>query len=324
MRLFLKDHLDVIALFLFESVAIALAFRFVDGFASAAGVAYFLFVSVFVLAAFLIVRFMRKRAFYESLEAGADAMEKLLEHHGSDPVTAAYVARGRDAYRSYQRRLNERDEEMLRWRTHVMQWVHQMKTPVSVLRLMVQKDPGRIDSFDALCELDRMQGQLDLVLSFVRMERMQADLAIEDVPLKRTVDAVIAKERRLFVQKEVFPAVDIDAGLRVRTDGKWLAFVIEQMLHNAVKYSDAASTIEVGATASDAGVTLSIVDHGIGIRERDLPRIFDLYFTGSNGRDHDQSSGIGLYVAKHVLDEFGHGIEVESKLGAGTCMRITF
>ena len=96
------------------------------------------------------------------------------------------------------------------------------------------------------------------------------------------------------------------------------------MLHNAVKYSDAASTIEVGATASDAGVTLSIVDHGIGIRERDLPRIFDLYFTGSNGRDHDQSSGIGLYVAKHVLDELGHGIEVESKLGAGTCMRITF
>ncbi len=112
MRLFLKDHLDVIALFLFESVAIALAFRFVDGFASAAGVAYFLFVSVFVLAAFLIVRFMRKRAFYESLEAGADAMEKLLERHGSDPVTAAYVARGRDTYRSYQRRLNERDEEM--------------------------------------------------------------------------------------------------------------------------------------------------------------------------------------------------------------------
>lgn len=186
MRLFLKDHLDIIALFLFESVAIALAFRFVDGFASAAGIAYFLFVSVFVLAAFLIVRFMRKRTFYESLEAGADAMEKLLERHGSDPVTAAYVARGRDAYRSYQRRLNEQDEEMLRWRTHVMQWVHQMKTPVSVLRLMVQKDSGRIDSFDALCELDRMQGQLDLALSFVRMERMQADLVIEDVPLKRT------------------------------------------------------------------------------------------------------------------------------------------
>ena len=118
--------------------------------------------------------------------------------------------------------------------------------------------------------------------------------------------------------------MDIDAGLRVRTDGKWLAFVIEQMLHNAVKYSDAASTVEVGAMASDAGVTLSIADHGIGIRERDLPRIFDLYFTGSNGRDHDQSSGIGLYVAKHVLDELDHGIEVESKLGAGTCMRITF
>lgn len=324
MRLFLRDHLDVMALFLLESVAIALAFHFGRGFETAAGIAYFLFVAAFVLAVFLVVRFARKRAFYESLEEDVETMEQLVGRHSGDPVTEAYVTRRRDAYRSYQRQLNERDDEMLRWRTHVMQWVHQMKTPVSVLRLMVQKDPGHMDSFGALCELDRMQGQLDLILSLVRMERMQADLTIEDLSLKEVVEAVIDKERRLFAQREVFPTVGIDASLRVRTDRKWLAFVIEQILHNAVKYSDAGSSIEVGAGESDGSVELSFVDHGIGIRPRDLPRIFDLYFTGSNGRDHDQSSGVGLYVAKRALDELGHEIEVRSEVGHGTRVDIVF
>ena len=324
MRLFLRDHLDVIALFAFESVAIALAFHFVEGFATAGGVAYFLLVSAFVLAVFLAVRFLRRRALYESLEGGLGDLESLIDRHSTDPMTEAYVARSRDAYRSYQRRLNERDEEMLRWRTHVMQWVHQMKTPVSVLRLMVQRDPGHVDSFDALCELDRMQGQLDLILGLVRMDRLESDLAVEEVSLKDLVDAVIAKERRLFVQREVFPTASVDASLRVRTDAKWLAFVIEQALHNAVKYSDAGSSVEVEADeAAAGGATLRITDHGIGIRERDLPRIFDLYFTGSNGRDHDQSSGIGLYVVRRVLDELGHRIEVESEVGRGTRVSIT-
>ena len=323
MKLFLRDHLDVIALFAFESVTLALAFHFAQGFATAGGVAYFLLVSTFVLVVFLTVRFLRKRALYESLEGDLDDMESLIDRHSTDPVAEAYIVRSRDAYRSYQRRLNERDDAMLRWRTHVMQWVHQMKTPVSVLRLMVQKDPGRTDSFDALCELDRLQGQLDLILGLVRMDRLASDLAVEEVSLKDLVDGVIAKDRRLFVQREVFPTSSVDASLHVRTDGKWLAFVVEQALHNAVKYSDVGSTVEVGAEATADGVTLHITDHGIGIRKRDLPRIFDLYFTGSNGRDHDQSSGIGLYVAKRVLDGLGHHIEVESEVGRGTRVGIT-
>ena len=269
--------------------------------------------SAFVLVAFLAVRFVRKRAFYESLEEDVDTMEQLVDRHSADPLIDAYITQKRDAY-----------DEMLRWRTHIMQWVHQMKTPISVLRLMVQKNPGHVDFFGALCELDRMQGQLDLILSLVRMNRMQADLTAEDVSLRETVEGVIVKERRLFARREVFPSIDIDASLHVRTDRKRLAFVIEQIVHNAVKYSDAGSSIEVSAGASAKTVELDFTDHGIGIRPRDLPRIFDLYFTGSNGRDHDQSSGIGLYVVKHVLDELGHKIEVESELGHGTNVKITF
>jgi signal transduction histidine kinase len=89
-------------------------------------------------------------------------------------------------------------------------------------------------------------------------------------------------------------------------------------MHNAVKYSPADSAIEIRMEPAGARVRLTIEDHGVGIRTRDLPRVFDLYYTGDNGRDNDQSSGIGLYLVKTILDDLGHDITIESKVDQGT------
>ncbi len=109
-----------------------------------------------------------------------------------------------------------------------------------------------------------------------------------------------------------------ETGRRVVTDEKWLAFVIEQVLSNAVKYTKAGS---ISIFADESG-SLCIKDTGIGIAVEDLPRIFENGYTGFNGRADKKASGIGLYLCRRICDDLNHGISAESEIGEGTTIKI--
>ena len=151
-----------------------------------------------------------------------------------------------------------------------------MKTPISVIRLQVQGEGRDIDGFQVLCELDRLQRQLDLMLNLARMGRFENDLVVEEVRLCELVGEVVRQNRRLFAQSEVLPQLAIGEDLVVRTDRKWLSFVCDQLLHNAVKFSEPGSHVEVSAVAEGRDVRLVVRDQGCGIRPRDLPRVCEL------------------------------------------------
>ena len=120
------------------------------------------------------------------------------------------------------------------------------------------------------------------------------------------------------------PKLHVDENLIVYSDYKWLSFVIYQLLTNAIKYSDNGKSVFIKAYNEDKKIILSIEDEGCGITKDDIPRIFELFFTGENGRLYGESSGLGLYMVKQILDYLGHSIKVESDIKIGSKFKIIF
>ena len=121
-----------------------------------------------------------------------------------------------------------------------------------------------------------------------------------------------------------FPKLHVDENLIVYSDYKWFSFVIYQLLTNAIKYSDNGKSVFIKAYNEDKKIILSIEDEGCGITKEDIPRIFELFFTGENGRLYGESSGLGLYMVKQILDYLGYSIKVEPDIKIGSKFKIIF
>lgn len=316
--------MDIILLSLFNNLILAFGYHRLGGFSTVSGMFYFLFMSLFLLFLVLAYRYYRKKKVYQTLMNKPELLEDMVEEDDSDRFTAAFFSYNKRNYQRFLRELNQSREASDEWQSHIVRWVHQMKTPVSVLRLMLQIDPGQLDISDMEYELDRLQNQMDRMLGFVRMGNLKNDFVIEEIPLKKLVDEIVIENKRQFIYHRLSSRVSIPEGTIVRSDKKWLRFVTEQILNNAIKYSKEDSAIQIYTRKIGTRTELTVQDFGIGIRERDLPRVFEQYYTGSNGREHDQSSGIGLYMVKKILDELGHSIRILSETEKGTSVKILF
>lgn len=199
-------------------------------------------------------------------------------------------------------------------------WAHQIKTPIAALNLLFQSDELNISTCKQ--ELFQIENYVELALSYLRFEGMSNDLVLSRYNLDKIVKAVVKKFATVFIHKHLsvdLQGLDID----ILTDDKWLSLVLEQVISNSLKYTKEGG-ICIWAV-EDESVEIHIKDTGIGIREEDLPRIFEKGFTGYNGRADKKASGIGLYLAKGICDKLGHEIKIYSKINEGTeviiCLR---
>lgn len=196
-------------------------------------------------------------------------------------------------------------------------WAHQIKTPIAAMRLMLDgKDDA--DARALLIELWRIERYVDMALCYLRLDSAETDYVFAPCPLEPLVYACVRKFAPQFIQKRIRLTVDPICG-EVLTDEKWLAFVIEQLLSNAVKYTPSGGRVHIGLAPEQ---TLFIEDTGIGIPPEDLPRIFDQGFTGMNGRADKRASGIGLYLCRRIMGNLGHEIRCTSEPGRGTRMEL--
>ena len=195
-------------------------------------------------------------------------------------------------------------------------WAHQIKTPIASMRLQIQSvDSDLARRLDG--ELNRIEAYVEMVLTFLRLDSDSTDYVIREIDLDAVIKPAIRKFARDFISKKL--TMDFKpTEAKVLSDEKWLTFVIEQVLSNAVKYT---KTGEIKVYMDEPGI-LCIEDTGIGIRAEDLPRIFENGYTGFNGREDKRASGIGLYLCKRICDNLGHGISAESTQGVGTKMKI--
>lgn len=197
-------------------------------------------------------------------------------------------------------------------------WVHQIKTPISAMRLLLQAEDadGQGIKKAMKMELFKTEQYVEMVLSYLRMEDMSTDLMLQWYSL----DDMVRQAARKYSQMFILQKISLDykpVESMVLTDEKWLLFVIEQILSNALKYTKSGGRISI-YMAPDEKQTLVIEDTGIGIQEEDLPRVFEKGFTGYNGREQKKSTGIGLYLCKQVVDKLNHDITIESGIGEGT------
>lgn len=343
LALFLKDRLLNILLFIIV-VGLACGLYLLEnarypGLIETETIYYFILLTCFLYAVWLLIDYIRQRYYfdqmYEALERSDDigAATIIQAMATEEQRLAAQVIH--DQHRTYLNELNRLRRQQELHNHFVLQWVHHMKTPVSVIDLQLQESRRQppageaewLQLMDSIKEeTERLTNGLEMMLHTARLDKFEMDVHLAKTPLHELVRSVVNTHKRLCIRYSIFPRVEGEAF--VETDGKWMSFVLSQLVSNAIKYSrgkPGSKTLLFRIYAiEDGAVKLEVADSGIGIAQHDLPRIFDPFFTGENGRATGDSTGMGLYLAKQVCNRLGHILGVQSELGEGTTFSITF
>lgn len=316
LSIYIKQHKHTLLAFLLCAAIFALTFFFY-GFQPEA-VAYPAALSLAVLACFAaadIARQKKKHAELERIMAfDAKLADSFPEADGVIEGDYQQIIRlMREQHNAAEQHTEQALREMMDYYTV---WVHQIKTPIASMRLALQNEDST-ESRQLLSELGRIERYVEMVLTFLRLGADSTDYVIKEHELDDIVRGAVKKLAGDFINKKIkLEYTQLNA--TVLTDEKWLSFVIEQVLSNALKYTAEGSV----SIYLESPKTLCIRDTGIGIAPEDLPRIFENGYTGYNGRSDKRASGIGLYLCRRVCDKLGHGINAESKEGVGTVIRI--
>ncbi len=190
-------------------------------------------------------------------------------------------------------------------------WVHQIKTPISAMQMILKSEDTENNRI-LLSELFRIEQYAEMALYYLRLRSDSTDFVIGRFSLDKIIKRAIRRYAPQFITKKI-KFIYLPANDNILTDEKWLLFIIEQLLSNAVKY-----TIKGSVTIKYDNNILTIADTGIGISPEDLPRIFENGYTGMSGRLDRKSTGLGLYLCKRTADNLGHKISVNSEVGKGT------
>lgn len=240
-----------------------------------------------------------------------------IPEYNTNPIDHMYLEIIDEIHHDYNLKIedmfsrNHRNEQLL------SQFFHNMKTSVAVIELALGRD--NVSVKDIKAENDKLKLQLEQSLNVLRLDRFVKDYMPERISLIELITTTINENKSSFIYHKLFPKVYGDDYL-VFTDRKWFKYLLEQLISNAVKYSIANNEIEFIINNN----TLIIRDYGIGIPEHELERIFDLFYTGSNGRDNKAATGIGLSMVKTVAKMLDIEIEVSSVVNKGTDFKLTF
>lgn len=223
-------------------------------------------------------------------------------------------------------------------RDYYSMWVHQIKTPISAMKLLLEAEreelgqlicddeqsqcllSDNMDSFED--ELFRIEEYVSMALQYQRVSSTENDFVLEKVSVDGVIRDTIKKYAKIMIRRHI--GMNYSGTVQeVYTDGKWLAFILEQLLSNAIKYTlQGFVKIETAKEANRFFITIK--DTGIGIKAEDLPRVFEKGYTGYNGHADKKATGIGLYLCRQMADKLGHTIRMESEIGKGTKVWIGF
>ena len=268
-------------------------------------------------AGLLVFGYMRTRGVHQELEMisrlQSELIDELPEPRGPQDLQYQRIIRSLcEENRQRQAGLTKKYRDMLDYYTA---WVHQIKTPIASMKLSLQNEDSAL-ARQSLNDLKRIEQYVDMVLTYLKLDSGDIDYVIREHEL----DDIIRQAVRSFAGEFIDRKIRLEyepVQFTVLTDDKWLAFVLEQIISNALKYTNEGA-IRIYMEES----TLCVSDTGIGIAAEDIPRIFEKGFTGYNGRKDRRATGIGLYLCKRICDNLSHGITAESVVGEGTTIRI--
>lgn len=231
-----------------------------------------------------------------------------------DTARLLFLSSVREEYARERREQEERSRER---RDYYTMWTHQIKTPISAVKLLLEESGlQNRTGFLLREELFKIEQYAGMALTYQRLESLSSDLVLASYGLDALVKQAVRKYSILFINKSLSLELG-ELSYEVLTDEKWLVLCLEQLLSNSVKYTNQGSISFEAARRGDR-VLLTLEDTGIGIRSEDLPRIFERGFTGYNGRLDKKSTGIGLYLCRQIFTHLNVTVRVESEVGKGT------
>lgn len=324
-KLYVKNHLPLILLNLLGALALSL---FLLATGNAIQTVLFIFITwMLVLILCLTICYLsRKKRLDKLLEMAGQLKERyLIPEVMQEPDRAeeqVFYQLLKMSEKSMLERIGEVERERGEYRAYIEQWVHEVKTPITALKLLCENNRSPF-SRDVLAELENINRYTEQALYYARSEHTEKDYSIREMNLADVVHGAIADNKYLLRQCDMAITVD-DLEPVVYADDKWVRFILNQIISNAVKYRPPQHpALRIFTERSGAQVLLSIADNGIGIPESDLPRIFEKGFTGQNGRTIHSSTGIGLYLCKRLCDKLGIGLAASSS-DKGTTITLSF
>lgn len=286
---------------------------------------YPMFISIFLLIVFISVRYYKYYQFLNNLNKVIfnDLHEVVSYNHEQKQVSQLIKSLRHD-------KVNEQKTMKIKMKNNrqlFSHWIHNMKTPVTVIDLLIQKikngEQHNITEIEE--ENKKLLNLLEQTLHFIRLDDFETDYLLESIDLVSFIYQLINERKKEFIIKKIYPKINIsNQKLNIITDVKWNKIMINQLINNALKYSVHEKNLYFDITLINNEVVLTIKDEGIGIPKYDMYRLFEPFFTGSNGRLIQNSTGIGLYMVKQICDKLNHRISVQSKVGVGTEVIITY
>lgn len=323
LKLFIRDNISLF-LIIFLTQVIFFGFLFYIKGIRFEETVYFSFLVFFVLVLFFLVRFYKMGRVYGKLLLKSELLNDYLIDEPRSRLEENYNLMIEEMIDNNNKREIMQKQDKKLQKVMVYRFVHQMKTPVSVLKLILEKHSEEGEYKKIRRNISALEYNLNQMLDVYRLEEFKNDFVSEKVMLKNVCKDCINGLKDYFIASQIYPKLDIDDDIYVYSDSKWLKLIIHQLLTNAIKYSDNGQSVTVRAKKEEDRVILFVIDEGIGIENADLRNIFELFYIGKNGRNNADSSGIGLYIVKRVTEYLGHKTEVESEAGKGTTVRIIF
>lgn len=242
------------------------------------------------------------------------------------------ISKMEEIHDSYMKEINDLKIERNLKNRLLGQWVHNLKTPITVQDLIFQRiNQNYITERDLISlknENNIIFSNLQNLLNLIRLEEFSKDYMSTTVNLYSSINKVIKRNKNLFLYNNLLPKVEGDIDAVVLSDEKWNEFIIEQVVSNAIKYSAEKSSAKIITfkveRISKTHVTLKIIDEGIGIPKSDIDRVLEPFFTGENGRLNRNSTGIGLYLCSTIAKKLNHEFKITSMVGEGTTVSIQY
>ena len=321
---YLKNQLPVILFNLLGMLAVALFLMAVDHEAEVIFLLFSIWMAVMVF--YLLFSYWNRKRHLNRLLAMAEQLKEryLIAEIMERPERAdeqVFYQILKMAGKSMLEKIEEAQREQKEYKEYIEQWIHEVKTPITGIKLLCE---NHRDDFtrNILAELEKLNQFTEQALYYARSEYTEKDYFVREVSLRDIVHGAIADNKYLLRQNQVAVTVEKIENL-VYTDDKWVRFILNQLISNAVKYQTERPSICFSSAEREERILLYIEDNGIGIPQKDLPRVFDKGFTGQNGRRIQGATGMGLYLCMRLCDKLGIGLEVFSE-GRGTRFEISF
>ena len=324
------DYLKEKSIFLSVNLMFFIMISIVMYFSNISFVIIFLvfFIWFFPLSTYILIEYMKYRKYFSNINNILESLDKkyllpeVLQESNfmvGENINDILKELSRDMHEQVKHYRNIQEE----YREYIEMWVHEIKTPIASSKLLIENNTNEVTrKIDT--QMDRIENYVEQVLYYSRSDEVGKDYIIKKVGLSKLVKDVIKRNQRDFISKRISLELK-DLEQVVYSDSKWIEFILNQIIVNAIKYSKGNNDkIEIESQKQNNSVILSIKDYGVGINEKDVGRVFEKGFTGDNGRKFGKSTGIGLYLCKKLCEKLGLGLHIDSKENYGTKITIIF